>query len=411
MLITCPECELKISDKALACPHCGYPIKGENKPRIRKTNKRMRLPNGFGQISQLKGNNLRKPFRAMVTVGKGADGKPICKLLKPDAYFETYNEAYAALVNYNRSPYDLDSEITLKELYEKWSTEYFKDLHPESTLIYKRAWKFCSSIENMLVKDIRARHIKGCMKNGVAMLKPDVETVTTARHQTEIKTLFNLMLDYALEYELVDKNYARTFSVESRVMREKNAIKQEHIPFSEDEIAALWDNVYKNEYIDILLIQCYSGWRPQELGLIKLDSVDLENWKFIGGMKTQAGENREVPIHSRIRPLVAKRYEEAKEIGSSYLFNETSPRRLKKSFKISYHRYLARFNNIVETLDLNPDHRPHDGRKHFITAAKKAKVDEYAIKYIVGHEISDITEKIYTKREFSWLCEEIEKIK
>lgn len=37
MLITCPECELKISDKALACPHCGYPIKGENKPRIRKT--------------------------------------------------------------------------------------------------------------------------------------------------------------------------------------------------------------------------------------------------------------------------------------------------------------------------------------------------------------------------------------
>ena len=70
MLITCPECELKISDKALACPHCGYPIKSENKPRIRKTNKRMRLPNGFGQISQLKGNNLRKPFRAMVTVGK-----------------------------------------------------------------------------------------------------------------------------------------------------------------------------------------------------------------------------------------------------------------------------------------------------------------------------------------------------
>ena len=110
-------------------------------------------------------------------------------------------------------------------------------------------------------------------------------------------------------------------------MREKNAIKQEHIPFSEDEIAALWDNVYKIEYIDILLIQCYSGWRPQELGLIKLDSVDLENWKFIGGMKTQAGENREVPIHSRIRPLVAKRYEEAKEIGSSYLFNETSKKR------------------------------------------------------------------------------------
>jgi len=42
---------------------------------------------------------------------------------------------------------------------------------------------------------------------------------------------------------------------------------------------------------------------------------------------------------------------------------------------------------------------------------KKAGVDEYAIKYMVGHKISDITEKVYTKREFEWLKEEIEKLK
>lgn len=27
MLIYCPECELQISDKAITCPHCGYPLK------------------------------------------------------------------------------------------------------------------------------------------------------------------------------------------------------------------------------------------------------------------------------------------------------------------------------------------------------------------------------------------------
>ena len=43
--------------------------------------------------------------------------------------------------------------------------------------------------------------------------------------------------------------------------------------------------------------------------------------------------------------------------------------------------------------------------------AKKYGVDEYAIKYMVGHKISDITEKVYTEREFQWLREEIEKIK
>lgn len=26
MLIKCPECNLQVSDHAIACPHCGYPI-------------------------------------------------------------------------------------------------------------------------------------------------------------------------------------------------------------------------------------------------------------------------------------------------------------------------------------------------------------------------------------------------
>lgn len=48
---------------------------------------------------------------------------------------------------------------------------------------------------------------------------------------------------------------------------------------------------------------------------------------------------------------------------------------------------------------------------HFVTMAKKYGIDEYAIKYIVGHSITDITEKVYTQREINWLKEEIEKIK
>ena len=75
MLTQCPECELPVSDKATACPHCGYPMKpSEKQKKPRKSNKRRRLPNGFGQISEIKNRNLRNPFRAMVTVGKTPDG-------------------------------------------------------------------------------------------------------------------------------------------------------------------------------------------------------------------------------------------------------------------------------------------------------------------------------------------------
>lgn len=38
-------------------------------------------------------------------------------------------------------------------------------------------------------------------------------------------------------------------------------------------------------------------------------------------------------------------------------------------------------------------------------------MDEYALKRIVGHSISDITERVYSKRGVEWLKRKIEKNK
>ena len=213
MLIKCPECELQVSDKALSCPHCGYPMKESASKRQKSSKKRMRLPNGFGRITEIKGQDLRKPFRAMVSVGKDYYGRPIAKLLKPQSYFRTYNEAYEALVEYHKNPYDLDADISVAELYEKWTDDYFKTLKSDSSVrTITSAWAYCSSVYNMRVTDLRARHIKGCMEEGTVVVK-GVEKHPTAGIKSRIKSMFNLMLDYALEYELVDRNYARTFDI------------------------------------------------------------------------------------------------------------------------------------------------------------------------------------------------------
>ena len=410
MLTQCPECELPVSDKATACPHCGYPMKpSEKQKKPRKSNKRRRLPNGFGQISEIKNRNLRNPFRAMVTVGKTPDGKPICKPLKPESYFATYNDAYAALVEYNKNPYDLEPSITMQELYDKWLPEYEKTV--KSTKSATSAWAYCSGVYKMRVMDIRARHVKGCMEEGVAVIRGK-EQHPTATMKNQIKSLFNLMLDYALEYELVDRNYSRTFNLTEETVKEIQSVKKEHIAFADEEMDLLWANITNKRGIDILLIQCYSGWRPQELGLLELKDVDLENWTFQGGMKTDASENRIVPIHSRIQDLVLQKYQEAEALGSPYLLNwADTNNRNRKNLKLTYARYQKAFERIRDELKLNSNHRPHDGRTHFVTMAKRYGVDEYAIKYMVGHKISDITEKVYTRREFAWLREEIEKIK
>ena len=262
----------------------------------------------------------------------------------------------------------------------------------------------------MRVKDVRARHVKGCMDEGISKVRGEEKT-PSASMKNQIKSLFNLMLDYALEYELVDRNYSRTFNLSEETIKEIVTVKNEHIPFTDEEMDLLWKHADDKMLVDVLLIQCYSGWRPQELGLLELKNVDLENWTFRGGIKTDAGTDRVVPIHSKIRHLVERKYKEAQELASLYLLNYVNPNAHSKNTALTYARYQKGFGMIRDELNLNPEHRPHDGRKHFVTMAKKYGVDEYAIKYMVGHKISDITEKVYTQREFEWLKDEIEKIK
>lgn len=411
-LIRCPECELQVSDKALSCPHCGYPMTSAA-PKKSKSTKRMKLPNGFGQITEIKNRNLRKPFRAMVTVGRREDGRPISKMLKPEAFFKTYNEAYEALVEYNRNPYDLDNDISVKELYEKWTSDYFK----KSTVAYQRtvtsAWSYCSSVYSMRAKDLRARHIKGCMEDGYRIetkgKKKGEKIYASPGTKTRIKSLFNLMYDYALEYELVDRNYARTFDISDDVLDKVEQNKHSHIIFTENEIKILWENIEKVKFTDWIIIQIYMGWRPQELSILKLADVDLENWTITGGMKTDAGKQRTVPIHSKIKEYVKRNYDFAITIGSEYLLNDKGQTHA-GVWKISYDKYAKRFDKVIKALNLNPEHRPHDPRKTFVTRAKKAGINDNAIKAIVGHKASDITESAYTDRDIEWLRSDIEKI-
>lgn len=412
-LTKCPECQLQVSDKALSCPHCGYPINQVAIQRhYKKPAKRKRLPNGFGSITEIKGKNLRNPFWVRVCVGKTDFNRPILKPLKPQAYFLTYNEAYQALVDYNRNPYDLENDLLVEQLYKKWSDSYLNKCDESYVRTITSAWAYCSSIYQMRAKDVRARHIKGVMDEGYRIetrgKKKGEKVFPSASTKARIKSLFNLMFDYALEYEIVTMNYARAFDVSDDIIKEKEESKKNHIPFSEDELETLWDNVGKVKYVDWILIQCYMGWRPQELATLQLSEVNLTDWYMQAGMKTESGKQRIVPIHTQIRDLVKQNYDIAVSLGSPYLFNDKG--QLNGSYKLTYDKYAHRFKKAIEQLNLNPEHRPHDPRNTFITRAKKAGVDEYALKEMAGHKILDITESVYTLRDLEWLRSDIEKI-
>lgn len=387
MLVKCPECELQVSDKAISCPHCGYPLKPDEKQKRRpRQNRRKRLPNGFGQITEIKGKALRKPFRAMVTIGKTDEGRPIQRLLKPEAYFETYNDAYAALVEYNRNPYDFSNDITMAELFDRWSEQHFAKLKSaDSAKNIKCAWAHCSEIYSMKVVDVRARHMRSMIE----------QSDTSKGNKTLMKMILNMMFDYAVEYEIVEHNYARDFKIE-KIDKSKETGTGAHHTFSDDELTVLWNHVGESMWIDMMLIQCYSGWRPTELCNIRKEDVDLISKCITGGSKTEAGRDRKVPIHSKIYTIVERYMSNSEPV---FLFGE-----------MTYEQYRYAFHKELERIGLS-DHTPHDCRVRFVTKAKECGMDEYAIKRLVGHTISDLTERVYTKRDFEWLCSEMEKLR
>ena len=373
----------------------------------------MRRANGTGNIYKMKGGKRRKPWRVRVTVGWELNPKTgRCKQnLKTLGYYASRAEAEAALVAYQECPYDLNTkDITFKELYEQWTEDYFKKLTSiSSERTITSAYRYCSGLYNMKMRDIRIYHLQECMDKGYII--PDrgkekgQKRYASACTKGRIKSMFNLMFDWAYAREIVDRNYARAFELDKETKIKQVREKRKNTIFSKEEIDLLWKNVDKIAFVDMVLCGIYSGWRPQELAILKIKDIDLELQVMYGGMKTDAGKDRCVPIHPLIQPLIEKRYAEVKELGSNYLFNDINGQ---QGIYMTYDKYRGRFNKVVERLQM--DHHPHETRHTFITKAKRVRMEEYILKRIVGHAINDNTEKTYTHREIEELKAEMRKI-
>ena len=342
--------------------------------------KRMRLPNGFGQISYLKGRRLRKPYRAMVTVGKTDEGRPICKLLKPEAYFETYNDAYAALLAYNKNPYDLTQTTTFKEIYEKWFETWEKTKSVSAIRAVKREYTFCEPVWNLDLREIKTWHIKSCIEN-----------TESPKFKKGIRFIFQEVLNLGMELGAVDQNIAKEYR--PTISQEGKKEVTDHKAFTKDELKKLWND--KSDPISrAILIQCYTGMRPNELCEVRKSDIHFEQGYIQTGSKTRAGKNRVIPIIEKIKEIV----EEALQNGSDRLIAYDFDRPL--TYPTYYVEFKKRFEN----------HKPHDPRKTFVTLAKEAGVNDFAIKRIVGHAIEDITENVYTERDIEWLINEANRI-
>ena len=370
--------------------------------------------NGEGSISF---DSRRKRYRVKVTLGWEIDeqtgrSKQITKTIGSN--YKTQAEAQRALSEYLENPFDLkNKDITFENLYNKWFEDRVVKKSNSSLYRIKAAYKYCSSLYDMKFRDITILDMKDCIENGTALEirgkhRGEYKKASPSTKES-IKYSFNHIYAYAVEAGIVNRNLAKEFSLEKDVFKEKEINRKIKKPFTEDEIRKLWDNLYIVPYVDIILLGCYTGWRPIELIELKMKNINFENNTMKGGKKTKAGIDRIIPIHSKIKDIVNKLYKQAKELNSEYLIND--PTNIQGYNGLSYDQYLVRFKKVIELMEFDTSMTPHCTRHTFITMAQRSGVDKYIIKIFVGHDIKDITEYIYTHRTLEEMQEAMDTIK
>lgn len=340
----------------------------------------MRNPNGFGSVIKL-GGNRRKPYAVRITVGYTDEGKQIYKYL---SYHTNRNEALIALAQYNDDPFDPNAKsITFSDMYTAWSNKAFQEMSQNTQWAYLSAYNKCESIHNKIFKDLRKVHLEAV-----------IDETERPNMKVQVKYLFSKLYRYAMENEIVAKDYSKFI-----VVKEPDVQKDYHI-FSRNEIKLLWDNVGTHAYSDVPLILLYTGMRIGELLAMDKENVHLNDRYMVGGLKTEAGINRIIPIHKDIMPLIQKRMDYP---NSKVLIPN------KKNMRTTYSTFRRRqWNVYMEKLGM--DYTPHVARHTFISRMDQLGINPVTIRRIVGHANKNITE-VYTHKTIDDLIEAIDKLK
>lgn len=337
----------------------------------------MKNPNGYGSVYKLSGNR-RKPFVAKKAATYDDEGRPIQQVI---GYYHTRAEALQALALYNANPYDLNSaKTTISELFEIFKERKYEKISKSGIGVYNAAFKHLAPIHNRAIKDIKSYELQRLID----------EMNRSWQSKSHVQALIHQLFDIAIELDIVQKNYAEFVKIGEK---EKSEI---HKPFSNEEIEILWNNILK-DYVDTVLIMIYTGMRPSELLHIKKEDVDLENRVMVGGLKTKAGKNRQIPISKKIYKLVERRYYSS----NTYLIEL-------KNKKVLYGLYRKSFLNLMNDLSLS--HLPHDCRHTFVTMADEKGINNVTIKKIVGHSSQDVTEGIYTHKSLETILEAVDSL-
>lgn len=334
----------------------------------------MRNPNGYGNVIKLKGKR-RRPYAVRVTVGfKIANGRKT-QDRRYIGFYEKFEDAHAALVDYNlNQAYFLDdlAESTFESLHKRLLQ--LKSGRSESTKQgYDASFLAMEKLHKRKFKDIRASHLQ-------RILDQDTRSYSS---KSTTKSYLRQLYKMAANDDIISTDYAEHLDIGEKKGKSKHSMIPDMI------MIKLWD--HGTEVSELMLTLAMTGMRISELLEMEPDRINLEQRFMVGGLKTEAGRDRLIPIHPSILPFIEK-----KKNDPSYwsLHPDTFGKKIsgELSEKLSYQMY------------------SHDSRVTLNTNLRRVGVDKLTRQKIIGHSSGDVTDQIYTHVDLSEVINAIDKL-
>lgn len=361
----CRKCKATIPDESVYCNLCG--VKQAAPPPHPK-----KRGNGQGTICKLPNGK----YQAIITLGYVTDENGKLHRKRKTKVFTKKSDAIAALSTLKN---DIrPDDISISKLYNQYiQTDEYKNLSSSLIRRYKAAWKRWKSIEyrgiaSLTVADIESQIKKNAMSYNTAF---------------EMSLLLSHLYKIAIKQEIVQIN--KTFSIDLPY----EAPKPKRLVWGEDDINAFWTALPENPFVAYIIIMCYSGMRLGELMTLEIKNVHLDEGYMIGGIKTDAGTDRQIPINSRIKPLIA----------------ELCLKNKKYLCEISRRAFMLRYWQIIDKLKVR-HYPPHTCRHYFFSRMTAAGIQGGIIAEVGGHTDYATTVKNYVRISLSDKLEAVNKI-
>lgn len=372
--ILCKKCGIAFPDAFTFCPSCGRSLKPQSKTSLR------RRPKGTGSVFKMSGRRS-KPWVAKL------NGKLL-------GYFETRPDAEKFLADNRAQSVELIN-YTLENIHDRWqTTQRFKRLSKDTKSNYSAVWKRFGAFKNKKMREIKSADFQAVINA--------VTTEGLARDTCEkIRNLASVLCQEAMKDDIIDRNYALTLELPQKEVKFKRR------NFTDEEIITLFEHDDERN-VQMILCLLYSGMRESELFSIRSENVNLDEQYMIGGIKTEAGKDRVIPIRTEILPYVKAFISEGRE----YLITSSKGGKVDRSnfLKRIFYPTLDKVGINYKDSNGNNVLTPHRTRHTFIAGNIEGGAAPEALTKVVGHsKLATTVDKYADNFSIDYLRKEAQK--